>query len=425
MKNVKESKRSHIVAEFLKKTKKVLFCRICGGKTFCVIDLGCQPFANALEAEPHSNVQTYPLKMHVCEECSTGQLSYCADSSGLYKNYLYVSPVSSILDRHFKDILDFLKEHNYVHSASNILEIGSNVGSFLKFIKPHVNSILGVDPAVNISKMANDRGVPTLNGFFNGELAEDILSKQGKKDVIIARHCFAHNEKPGLMLEGIQKLLSEDGVLLIENSYLLDIAVNIEVDQIYHEHMYFYNLRSISKIFDRYGFKLVDVKYSSVHGGSILYVGKFKDSRQEPSRRVYEFLGKEKDMHRESFYTEFISKIERNKKELCELVQQLKSQGKTIHIYGASAKSTMLLNYYQLDKDIAPFIIDSTKIKQGKYIPKVNIKVISEEEGAQNPPDYYLLTIWNYKDEIIRKVRALGNNKSKFILPHPEVRIIE
>jgi len=425
VKSLKEDKRSHVIATLLKKIKKVLHCRICGGETFCAIDLGYQPFANALETEPRLNVRTYPLKMHVCKVCSTGQLSYCAGSEELYKNYLYVSPDSAILEEHFRKILDFLLENSYLDNMSNVLEIGSNIGSFLNFIKPHVNTIVGVDPAANIAKMANENGIPTVNDFFNSSSAENILKKDGKKDIIIARHCFAHNEKPGLMLEGAQKLLSDDGVLLVENAYFLDTVMHLEVDQIYHEHMYFYNLRSISEIFNNYGFKLVDAYYSAIHGGTILYVGKLKNTGHQPHQRVFELLEKEKNMHQENFYIDFVSKIEKNKKELCELVQSLHSKNKTIHVYGASAKATVLLNYYHLDNHIIPFIVDSTKIKQGKYVPGVNIKIISEEEGAQNPPDYYFLTSWNYKDEIIKKVRLLGNYKSKFILPHPKVEIIE
>jgi len=348
MKNLKESKRSHVIAELLKKTKKVLYCRICGGETFCAIDLGYQPFANSLESELNANARTYPLKMHVCKACSTGQLSYCAGSEELYKNYLYVSPDSALLEEHFRKILDFLSENSYLDNMSNVLEIGSNIGNFLNFLKPYVNTIVGVDPAANIAKMANEKGIPTVNDFFNSSSAENILKRDGKKDVIVARHCFAHNEKPGLMLEGVQKLLSDEGVLLVENAYFLDTVMNLEVDQIYHEHMYFYNVRSISEIFNNHGFKLIDVYYSSIHGGTVLYVGKLKNSRHQPHQRVFDFLEKEKDMHRENFYTEFVSKIAKNKEELCELVRKLRSENKTIHIYGAPAYTFVMNRCFPL-----------------------------------------------------------------------------
>lgn len=404
--------------------QKILNCRICGSETFCAIDLGNHPFANALEDELNASTKVYPLKLHVCRGCSVGQLSYCADAEELYKNYLYMSPDSSMMLKHFAHVLSFLEENNYINKVSNVLEIGSNIGNFLEFLKNSTNSVVGVDPAVNISKMANDRGIPTVNDFFNSQSAESILKQDGKKDLIIARHCFAHNEKPWMMLEGVQKLLANDGVLLIENAYFLDTVTNLEFDQIYHEHMYFYNVRGISKVLDNYGFKLVDAYHSPIHGGTVLYMAKFKENEHPVHKRVYEFLEGEKNMHLESFYVDFVSRIEQNKNEMLKLIGELRSQNKTIHAYGASAKSTTLLNYYQLDHNVIPCTVDSTKIKQGKYIPKVNIKVISEEEGAQDPPDYYLLTSWNYKDEIIKKVRSMGNDKTKFILPHPKVEIL-
>jgi len=402
-----------------------LNCRICGGETFSVIDLGHQPFANGLLDGPSEDAKTYPLELYVCKDCSVGQLSYCADAKELYENYLYESPKSDTMDWHFQEIFDFLSQNNYINDASNILEIGSNIGRFLEFLKPHVSSILGIDPAINISKRANEAGIPTVIDFFNASSAEAILKEQGKKDVIIAQHCFAHNEKPQLMLEGVKKLLSADGVFLIENAYFLDTVEHFEVDQIYHEHMYFYNVRSLSTMLEQFGLMLVDVKHSPTHGGSMQYIVQFKSSNHPVHERVREFLEKEKNMHQEDFYHEFVTRIESNKKELCDLLKSLLSEKKTIHVYGASAKSTMLLNYHQVNSDIAPYAVDSTKIKHGKFIPKVNIKVISEEEAVDNPPDYYLLTSWNYKDEIINKVRSAGNSKTKFILPHPQLEVIE
>ena len=157
----------------------------------------------------------------------------------------------------------------------------------------------------------------------------------------------------------------------------------------------------------------------------MLYVARLKTTKPVVNPRVREYLKKEKSMHKKEFYDDFISHIQENKHKLTQLLEALTSTGSTIHAYGASAKSATLFNYCGIHDDIVPYVVDSTITKQGKYIPLVNIKIISEEEGRKNPPDYYLLTIWNYKDEIIRKVRSWGNTKTKFILPHPEVKIVE
>lgn len=399
-------------------------CRLCGQEAFLVIDLGLHPFANMFLPSPDSLVEKYPLRLLVCPRCSTAQLSYCADDKNLYEQYNYITPKSQALNKHYANIYEFLKKNDYIKDTARILEIGSNIGRFLEFIKPHVKNIIGVDPAINIAQMANAKGIPTINDFFNKKTAAKIFKNNGPMDLILARHCFAHNEKPWLMLEGIETLLSKDGIFLVENAYFLDTVINREFDQIYHEHMYYYTLRSIQKMLKNYSLMLVDAMHSSIHGGTMLYVIKRRSPTASLSETAAAFLDKEKQMHTLEFYKDFVESIEKNKILLVKTIQSLIRQNATIHAYGACAKSSTLLNYYGITNRDVPFIVDSTPIKQGKYIPQADIKVISEEEAKNNPPDYYLLTIWNYKDEIIKKIRGWGNTKTKFILPHPEVEII-
>lgn len=400
-------------------------CRICGGETFTVIDLGRHPFANALADYPGQLMKTYPLALYVCASCATAQLGYCADDKELYANYTYITPESAALTQHYGRLLSYLRERGYVGGSLHVAEIGSNIGRFLEFVKPHVASILGVDPAVNISRMANERGIPTVNEFLNPVTAEVIAAEHGLRDIIVARHCFAHNEKPWLMLDGARRLLTDDGVIVIENAYFLDTVANFEFDQIYHEHMYYYLVRSISRIMNARGLQVVDLYHSPIHGGTMVYVIQRTGRGVAPQPIVAEYLRREQEMHKPTFYRRFTAQIEQNKKALRALLQELLGKGHTIHAYGASAKSTTLLNYYGITADLVPIVVDSSPTKQGKYIPLANIKVISEEEGMRSPPDYYLLTIWNYKDEVIRKVRAAGNNRTRFILPHPAVMVVE
>ena len=400
-------------------------CRICQGETFLLLNLRHHPFANALVSSTLEPIKIYPLALLICKECSSAQLSYCADDKELYNNYNYITPDSPALKTHYGQIVSFLEQNGYLSASSHVLEIGSNIGRFLEFIKPRVRFILGVDPARNIAEMANLNDIQTVNDFLNNASAERIREKKGPMDMIIARHCFAHNEKPWLMSEGAKTLLSPQGVFVIENAYFLNTVLQKEFDQIYHEHMYYYNLRSITAILSRNDLELVNVFHSPIHGGTMLYVAKLKSAKCPPSPRVQEYLEKEKNMHQLEFYGDFVNQLQKNKHALSQLLEQLVSAGATVHAYGASAKSTTLLNYFGIHDDLVPYVVDSTVTKQGKYIPLVNIKVISEEEGRANPPDYYLLTIWNYKDEIIRKVRSWGNQRTKFILPHPEVKIVE
>src|SRR3989338_5027471 len=400
-------------------------CRICQGETFMLLNLRHHPFANNLVHSTLDPVKIYPLALLICTKCSAAQLSYCADDKELYSQYNYMTPDSVELTGHYQQIVSFLQDNGYLPAAADVLEIGSNIGKFFEFLNLRVKSVLGVDPAENIAAMANRNGIPTVNDFFNSASAGKILKEGGNKDLIIARHCFAHNEKPWLMLDGVRQLLSPEGVFVVENAYFLDTVNRQEFDQIYHEHMYYYNLRSIGAMLDRNGFDLIDAAHSPIHGGTMLYVARLKSAKSTVSPRVREYLKKEKTMHTKEFYEDFIGHVQENKHKLIQLLEALTSTGSTVHAYGASAKSATLFNYYGINDDMVPYVVDSTIIKQGKYIPLVNIKIISEEDGRQNPPDYYLLTIWNYKDEIIRKVRSLGNMKTKFILPHPKVEIVE
>lgn len=400
-------------------------CRICGQDTFQALNLGHHPFANALIDDPHQVIKTYPLSVRICHSCSAAQLSYCANDKELYEHYLYFTPQSSLLSSHYQNLLQFLLSNGYLGDHSNVLEIGSNIGRFLEYLKPHVGSVIGVDPAANVCAVANANGIPTVADFFNADTARRLLEESGRRDVLIARHCFAHNEKPWLMLEGVREIMAEDGVFLIENAYFYDTVQSCEFDQFYHEHMYYYGLRSMGALLQRYGFKLVDVFHSSIHGGAMMFVARLQESEVQPSAEVLAFLEKEKDMHRPEYYVDFVNHIQQNRAELTDLLRSLKAQGKTVHAYGASAKSTTLLNYYHISSELVPCVVDSTPAKQGKYIPFANIRVISEQEAVQVPPDYYLLTVWNYKEEIIAKARDWGNHTSRFILPHPHVEVID
>ena len=399
-------------------------CRVCGGDLFTVLELGRHPFANGFVAEPDDTIEVHPLTLMVCTWCSTAQLSYCADDGRLYQNYNYITPDSTALMAHYQTIHEYLMATGIIHPKSDILEIGSNIGRFLEYLQPHVGSILGVDPARNIAAMANDRGIPTIPAFFNPESAKAIREDMGMVNLFITRHCFAHNEEPWLMLDGVSELMKPEGVFMIENAYFFDTVRKYEFDQIYHEHMYYHTLRSISEIVERSGMKVVDAIHSPIHGGTMIYIVMWQSANRKPSKHLALLLEQERDMHLVETYKRFKEKITQNRTALRGLLQGIVEKGGTIHAYGASAKSTTLLNYYGINSDLVPLVVDYTPTKIGKYIPMANIKIISEQEGFRNPPDYYLLTIWNYKEEIIRKVRGVGNRHSKFILPHPEVLVV-
>jgi len=401
-----------------------LNCRICSGYTRTIIDLGISPPANSLLDNTRQSVCSYPLVLEYCNSCCNIQLRDCLDSRDLYKNYLYVTPDSKMLNEHYEYLTRFLLSNKYINSDSKVLEIGSNIGLYLNHIRPFVKEILGVDPAENIAKLANAKGVHTICEFFSKELAMDLRNSKGKVDTIIARHCFAHNASPHDLLKGVKVLLDEGGVFVIENAYALNTIENNEFDQIYHEHMFYYSIQSMTKVLEMNGFKLIDILISLVHGGSIVFIAKHISSKNSISNSLRTHLQYEKEKLNMNTLARFSSNAFTLKEDLLKTINAINQRKETIYSYGATAKGNTLLNFLGLDNSIIKYCVDSTSIKQGKYLPGSKIKIINEDFKDVERPDYFLLTAWNYKDEIITKVRNKGNKDSAFIVPFPTLHII-
>ena len=401
-------------------------CRIC----FCneaveVLDLGSTPLANALVDNMPREAQTYPLSIEWCPQCLNIQLSHCVSSEDLYKNYFYITPKSGSLQKHYSHLLKFLQENRYLNKNTHLLEIGSNSGELLQFFQSSVASVLGVDPAENIAEIANSRGIPTEADFFNASSAKSLSKKVGLQDLIIARHCFAHNENPSEMVEGVCEILSDNGYFVIENAYAVDTVEQNEFDQIYHEHMYYYSLHSLDALLKRNGFSLVDAMTSHIHGGSFVAVAKkISDRELHKSDGLQCLLERECDVLNLSGVMEFADRSLRIIKGLREVITEISSQGKIIYSYGATAKGNTLLNVCGLDHNQIKYCVDSTDIKQGKYLPGSEIEIISEEFCYENPPDYFLLTAWNYAEEIIKKFAEQSSAPVTFIVPFPKIRYI-
>lgn len=404
--------------------EKDMPCRICGGALRTILDLGKTPAANSLTATAREPIESFPLVLQLCMNCTSLQLRDCLSIEDLYKNYYYLTPESRMLQEHYWDLTNFLLSNVYLTSLSNVVEVGSNIGTYLKFLKPHVRSVLGVDPAENIAKMANDLGLPTVCEFFNTSTARNLLRSNGAADVIIARHCFAHNSNPHELLQGAKALLALNGSVVIENAYALNTIENNEFDQIYHEHMFYYSIQSMKKALELNGFVLVNVLISLVHGGSIVFVAKHLEENPPVASSVNAHLLHEKNILNDEAFLKFETSAYKLKSDLLALVKSISESGKSIFTYGATAKGNTLLNFVGITSDDIKFCVDSTEIKHGKFLPGSGIRVVPENYSNTEPPDYYLLTAWNYKNEIIRKVRASGNFKSAFIVPFPTLHIV-
>lgn len=397
-------------------------CRICESETDVVLDLGASPPANSLVDSREVEQESFPLVLEWCDTCGNVQLRDCLSAEDLYRHYLYVTPRSQMLRDHYEYLSNFLERAGYMNAESRVMEIGSNAGYFLEFLKGRVADIVGIDPAQEIAAMANENGIPTIADFFNVESATAAAETHGTPDLVFARHCLAHNEWPQEMVKGAAAVLADGGHFVVENAYVMNTVENCEFDQVYHEHMFYYSIRSMTEMLRREGLTLVDVTMSLVHGGSIIFIA--RKGEGEPSDAVRRYASREDLFLSAETFKRFANRTTEIRSQLNELVKQLKSAGNSISTYGATAKGNTLLNFVGLNHDQIPFCVDNTDIKQGKFLPKSGIEVISEEAALSDPPDYFLLTAWNYQDEIITKVRAAGNLHSQFIVPIPFVRII-
>jgi SAM-dependent methyltransferase len=399
-------------------------CRICGAQTRQILDLGESPPANALLNAPGDAQESFPLVLELCELCGNLQLRDCLDAAALYRHYLYTTPDSQMLRKHYQDLYGYLSASRYIGPDSFVLEVGSNVGLLLQYLKPQTRQVLGIDPAVNICKLAQDSGIDTVCDFFDRDSAGRIRASHGVPDLIIARHCMAHNADPHVMVAAAAELLGDSAHLVIENAYGLNTVENNEFDQIYHEHMFYFTIRSMKALLAYHRMHLVSIFMSAVHGGSIVFVAKRLCAGDVVDDSVQRYSEREERLLSAQAFARFSEKARQIRAQLRSLVDELTAHGKSIFTYGATAKGNTLLNYVGLTHEQIRHCVDSTPIKQGKFLPKSGIEVVSEEQALASPPDFFLLTAWNYQDEIIGKVRRSGNHHSRFIIPIPHVHIL-
>jgi SAM-dependent methyltransferase len=398
-------------------------CRICLAPTRQILDLGESPPANSLKLSPDQIQESYPLVLEWCDTCDNIQLRDTLSAEDLYRDYVYVTPESASLAAHYDALIAHLERTGILSSDAVVVEAGSNIGHFLRQLAPRVRSVLGVDPATDIAEMANAAGIPTICDFFTPELAAQIASERGPADLVVARHCLAHNETPHPMLSAARALLGDAGALVIENAYVINTIENNEFDQVYHEHMFYFSVRSMKVLLGLHDLQLVDAFTSPVHGGSIIFIAR-RTAATSIAPSVAVFDEREKRSLNPQTLGGLTEKAENVRRTLRALVEGVIGGGATVDSYGATAKGNTLLNYVGLTSREIRRCVDSTPLKQGRFLPKSNIPVISEEAASADPPNFYLLTAWNYRDEIIAKVRRGGNRESQFIVPIPAPYIV-
>jgi len=285
--------------------------------------------------------------------------------------------------------------------------------------------VLGVE-ATNIAKIANEAGIETVQAFFNEELAAKILESHGPAGSIAATNVFAHISELGSVMRGVSKLLMDGGVFVTESHYLLDLLETCQYDSIYHEHLRYYSLKSLIRLFDQYDFTVTDVERIGNYGGSIrAFACKGRGLPVSPS--VGKLLAAEEaaGIYGTAVYDKFADQVRRVRRDLLALLVNARLEGRTVAGIGCPGRSSTLLNYTGVDPDLMPYIAEqSTSLKLGLFLPGMHIPIVDERRIFDEQPDYAVMLSWHYAEPIVRKLREKGL-RSKIVLPLPEVRVYE
>jgi SAM-dependent methyltransferase len=395
-------------------------CRICHSiKITEVMDLGSQPPANSLyeSIRPPS----VPLRLLFCEACSTVQLGENIDPDYLFSEYLWITGTSETALNYSKDFAKkALKNFNSNTRDLSIVEIASNDGTFLKEFQKIGCKVLGIDPAVNIAEIASKEGIPTQANFFSKTLAEELLSENGPSDLIYARNVIPHVKEVHSVISGIETLLSNDGIGIIEFHNAGLLVQEMHYDYIYHEHLFYYTLTTIEALLKRYELNIFDVSISPISGGS--WVVYFSKNTREKTSDLINIINSESEIEYNNIeaWINFSKNAKKHSEELTNIVlNQVKVHGKIV-AYGASARSSTLLNYCGICSEHISVVIDKNPLKHGLMTAGSEIPIVSYEDGLSYIEDSntILLLAWNFKDEIIQDLRQSGY-KGEFIVPLP------
>lgn len=402
-------------------------CRICKKtKLFKFLELGPTPLANAFlkQEQLKSKEPFYPLDVYFCAECGLVQLRDVVPPGILFQDYAYFTGVSKTMKQHFSQLALEVVNNFKLSKEDLVVDIGSNDGTLLSQFKKLGTKTIGVEPATNIAFFAEKAGIETITHFFSSEVAKKIIYRKGHAKVITGTNVFAHVNDLDSLLTVVNSLLTNDGIFIIEVPYLVDLFSKTEFDTIYHEHLSYFSLRPLVRLFKRFNMELFDVKRMPVHGGSIRCYIRKAPSKIEKS--VNQLLALEEDLKLDSFntYQNFSTKVKDIKLKLNSLLNRLKRDGYKIIGYGASAKGNTLLNYCKIGTDLLDYIIDNTPFKRNLYTPGMHIPVASPNRILKDIPDYALLLAWNYLDEILAKEQRYIELGGKFIVPIPEPKIV-
>lgn len=399
-------------------------CQICNGNnTQKFLELGMQPFANKLEPDrlAAKASELFDLSLRICNDCLYVWLECHAPKEELFTDNTYITGISQETKEDMKAFADSCIETCKIAPGSRVLDIASNDGTLLEFFSKEGMSILGVDPSRPAAEISKAKGIETINEFFDLKTAEEILLKYGKFDLITATNVITHVDNPIEFLESCKKILSSIGSIVVEFYNFDTLISNIAFDQIYHEHISYFNFTTFSNALNTVDLDAFKVEHVKSQGGSLRVFISWHGSKQIDAS-VNETLQKEgttKEIR--DRYLQFPILVSKRKNEILDLLKNEKSNGSRIAGFGASAKATVLLNYLGVSDETVTAIADNNEIKQGKYVPGVAIPIVSVQDLKKIEPDVIIIFAWNLRGELKRYLSRNFNSSTSVVTFMPRI----
>ena len=405
-------------------------CRFCGTPLEHVFaDLGVSPLSNAfLRAEDLQRMEPfYPLKAYVCAECFLVQLPAVETPEHIFGDYAYFSSYSESWLQHCRNYVEQMIARFGFDAHSQVVEIASNDGYLLQYFKAQGVPILGIEPAANVAKVAQEAGIPTVVRFFGVETAQALAAEGRMADLLLGNNVLAHVPDLNDFVAGMKSLLKPQGVITMEFPHLMRLMAENQFDTIYHEHFSYFSFLTVSKVFARHGLTLFDVEELPTHGGSLRIYARHTESGREAIQACVKELQEREiaaGLHRMETYARFAARVAETKRGLLAFLIEVKRQGKSIAGYGAPAKGNTLLNYCGIRSDFLDYTVDRSPHKQGLFLPGTHIPIFPPEKVRETRPDYLLLLPWNLREEIVAQMGHIREWGGRFVVPIPQVEVI-
>jgi novobiocin biosynthesis protein NovU/D-mycarose 3-C-methyltransferase len=404
-------------------------CRVCDSTALDLfLDLGLAPLANRFlrpdqlgEPEPH-----FPLRVCLCRQCGLVQLDEEVPREVLFKDYIYVTGTSDLVHRHAQWLAQTLCRRFSLGPSDLVMEAASNDGSVLKAFQRQSVQVLGIEPAANIAAQARGDGIPTVIEFFDARVAQALQSEYGTARLFLARHVLGHVTDLQGFAAGIQTVLAEDGVAIVEVPHVATLYEKLAFDTIYHEHLCYFSVAAMQTLFARFGLALLDVEQVDIHGGSVLVQVVHEAGPYQFSRRVVAALAAEQALGLERLETwvDFAQRVGRLKRELRAFLDHHLRAGRRLAGYGAPAKGNALLSYCGIGPERLPFLVDKSRAKQRLVTPGHHIPVLDPDVLLAEQPDLTLILAWNFAAEIVEQQAEYLRRGGRFAVPVPRPHVL-